>query len=516
MQKIITLLAFALISLSNLSMSPADTPQATIEAIASKDLLAVGYVDLKTVDLGACLDWANQQNLVPPDIAPQVMALTGAADEFLRQAKNAGADHVFALVRQEDLNLNGRPLFVVSVADGHDANETLKSLRQSLGLLAIPNFEMEAWNNMVLGGTANQIAQAKTKPVVERPDFANAWKKFGGRDAGLMIFGNSDTRRVVRELWPSLDAPFENITGKLIADSLTSGGLSLDLPADLGAKVTLQTTDTASANVFRNAVNELKKIGLASDGKYAAMIPPNVAGALAAIGPEVSGNEVVLDLGPVLNDKAQLNGLLQPILSDSQPDQRENKMRQIMLAMHNFESAYQSFPAYAIVDKDEKPLLSWRVQILPFLEHTELYNKFKLDEPWDSPHNIKLVNEMPVLFADHSQELAELNKAGKTRFVVPFGERCIFSGAQGAKLGQITDGTSNTVAVVNVVPDAAVIWTKPVDWNVDLKAPKKGLFNEAHTTAHIARADASVTLVTSDIDSKQLKGLLTKDGGETP
>ena len=43
-----------------------------------------------------------------------------------------------------------------------------------------------------------------------------------------------------------------------------------------------------------------------------------------------------------------------------------------------------------------KPLLSWRVHLLPFLEENELYEQFKLDEPWDSPHNIKLLDQMPA------------------------------------------------------------------------------------------------------------------------
>ena len=516
MQKITTLFAIVLMSLVTVSIAGADTTQSTIEALASDDLLAVGYVDLNKVDLGACLDWAEKQKLVPPDVAPQMMAITGAAEEFLRQAKKAGANSVFALVRQEDLNFNGRPLFVVSIAEDHDANRTLKSLRLSLGLLAIPNFEMEVWNNMVLGGTPEQIAQAKTKPTADRPDFENSWQKFGGRDAGLMIFGNPDIRRVVRELWPQLDAPFENITGKLIADSLNNGGLTIDLPADPKAKVVLQTADSDSANTFCGALRELKKMAISSDSEYSAMVPPAGIAALSAIIPEVSGNDVVLDLGPILNDEVQLTRLLEPLFKGRRQDQQQNKMRQIALAMLNSESAKRSFPAYAIFDADEKPLLSWRVQILPYLEQKELYEKFKLDQPWDSPHNIELVNQMPPIFADPSLDLEELNRAGKTRFAVPFGESCIFSGTQGTTFGQISDGTSNTIAVVNVTPDAAVIWTKPVDWNVDLEDPKKSLFDDLHPTAHIARSDGSSEVLSSSISAETLKGLITIDGGEVP
>ncbi len=62
-----------------------------------------------------------------------------------------------------------------------------------------------------------------------------------------------------------------------------------------------------------------------------------------------------------------------------------NNLKQIALAYHNVHSATNTFPPPAIADKDGKPLLSWRVAILPYVEQQELYNKFKLDEPWDSP-----------------------------------------------------------------------------------------------------------------------------------
>ena len=62
-----------------------------------------------------------------------------------------------------------------------------------------------------------------------------------------------------------------------------------------------------------------------------------------------------------------------------------NNLKQIGLAMHNFHDSYGGFPAAYSTDKNGKPLLSWRVHILPFVEGQALYRQFKLDEPWDSP-----------------------------------------------------------------------------------------------------------------------------------
>ncbi len=75
-----------------------------------------------------------------------------------------------------------------------------------------------------------------------------------------------------------------------------------------------------------------------------------------------------------------------------------NNLKQIGLALHNYHSATNGFPAAAITSKDGKPLLSWRVAILPFIEQQNLYNEFHLDEAWDSPHNKALIARMPKTY----------------------------------------------------------------------------------------------------------------------
>ena len=82
-----------------------------------------------------------------------------------------------------------------------------------------------------------------------------------------------------------------------------------------------------------------------------------------------------------------------------------NKLRsvsdlmEIMLAMDNYKDSTDAFPPAAICDSDGKPLLSWRVAILPFIEQDALYKQFKMDEPWDGPNNSKLFSQMPKNYA---------------------------------------------------------------------------------------------------------------------
>src|SRR5262249_3382628 len=84
----------------------------------------------------------------------------------------------------------------------------------------------------------------------------------------------------------------------------------------------------------------------------------------------------------------------------------KNNLRQIGIAMNNCDAQSGQLPPGAIYSKDGKPLLSWRVALLPYLESGDptLYGRFHLDEPWDSPHNIKLLNEMPAVYRAPTDE----------------------------------------------------------------------------------------------------------------
>ncbi len=75
-------------------------------------------------------------------------------------------------------------------------------------------------------------------------------------------------------------------------------------------------------------------------------------------------------------------------------------LKKLALAIHNYADVHQGLlPLAATVGKDGKALLSWRVELLPYLGENELYNQFKRDEPWDSPHNRQLLSKMPAVFA---------------------------------------------------------------------------------------------------------------------
>jgi hypothetical protein len=191
--------------------------------------------------------------------------------------------------------------------------------------------------------------------------------------------------------------------------------------------------------------------------------------------------------------------------------QSMNNLRQIMLAMLNHESARKTLPAHANYSADGKPLLSWRVHILPYMEQQTLYNKFHLDEPWDSEHNKQLIAQMPPVYLDPSSGLSTAE--GKTRYLGVKGPGMVFNGTKdGVSIREIKDGTSNTIAILQVNNARAAIWTKPDDWELDEKNHMVGLSNSMHFAAGFC--DGHILMLSDGIDLPTFKSMLTIGGGE--
>lgn len=194
-----------------------------------------------------------------------------------------------------------------------------------------------------------------------------------------------------------------------------------------------------------------------------------------------------------------------------------NNTRQICLASLNYESANMRFPSNLSLNNPEAgENLSWRVHILPFLERQDLYDRFNLDEPWDSPTNIALIAEMPEVFQHIELEL----QPGYTVFQMPTSPAnsetpaILVEGEKGVGFGSISDGSSNTILVMEVSESAAVPWTKPEDWQFDPDNPAHSL-GDAFPGVFIAGlCDGSTHAIERDVAPEALKPLITRSAGD--
>jgi hypothetical protein len=190
----------------------------------------------------------------------------------------------------------------------------------------------------------------------------------------------------------------------------------------------------------------------------------------------------------------------------------QNSLKQLGIAMHNYHSTYGRLPPFAIADKDGRPLLSWRVALLPFLEQGPLYRKFKLDEPWDGPNNKKLLPLMPRLFEIPGVKTDDPDATFYQVFVGP-GAAFEPDLRKKVRFADITDGTANTLLIVDAAE--AVPWTKPQDLFFQADKPLPRLGGHFADGFNGCMADGSIRFFSGKLtgDERSLRALIgIRDG----
>lgn len=231
--------------------------------------------------------------------------------------------------------------------------------------------------------------------------------------------------------------------------------------------------------------------------------------------PAANGDRVELAFDSVqldINSSATAARLLMPAViaarHAARRAQSSNDLRQLSLAMLNYESVYGSYPPAVLYKEGSPHPYSWRVAILPFLEQQALYNLYRFDEPWDSEANKKIAETVVPVFQSSFDEPGSTNSS----YFVLTGPETVFAGKEGTKLREITDGTSKTMLIVEA--KRAVPWTKPEDIPYAANKPLPELGGWMPNLFLTAFCDGSVQTMTQDLDDKMLRSMITKAGKE--
>ncbi len=190
---------------------------------------------------------------------------------------------------------------------------------------------------------------------------------------------------------------------------------------------------------------------------------------------------------------------------------------QIKLALHNYHETHGTLPPAYVADANGRPMHSWRVLILPFMEQQSLYARYNFAEPWDGPSNIKLLNSMPSNFACPSR-FSE-NPTNLTSYVTITGPGTMFPDAGSVKFADVTDGLSDTLMIVEVA-NLDVPWTAPIDLDIrkmsmKVNDPKRPCISSPHPGgANVVFGDARTVFLYEGIPEASLRALITIAGGE--
>jgi prepilin-type processing-associated H-X9-DG protein len=196
-------------------------------------------------------------------------------------------------------------------------------------------------------------------------------------------------------------------------------------------------------------------------------------------------------------------------------------LNQIGMALHNYHDKYGSFPPAYVADENGRPMHSWRVLLLPFIEETALYEKYRFDEPWNGPHNKKLADTILPIFNCPSDEHGGTGNASTmTNYVVVVGAETAWPENGATAFKDFTDGLSKTLLVVEVA-NSGIHWMEPRDLQVLQMAPtvnaKSGQgISSPHTGgAQVLFADGHVQFITENLSADDLRALLTRHAGDT-
>jgi prepilin-type processing-associated H-X9-DG protein len=194
-----------------------------------------------------------------------------------------------------------------------------------------------------------------------------------------------------------------------------------------------------------------------------------------------------------------------------------DSLRDIRIAMNGYQAKYGTYPPPYTVDKQGRRMHSWRALLLEFLDR-DLYAKYDFNHPWNSPHNLTVADMMTRNGPYHCPSEAP-EKSLWTSYVMIVGPTAFGNGSTGRKPDEITDGLTNTLAIVEMSP-SGILWTAPYDLNVAemsyrINDPDQpGLRSRHSEGVVVVFADGHIQYIANGLDPDLLKALTTINGGE--
>lgn len=454
-----------------------------------------------------------------PAIKPEIELLQEKWQAATRFMAAQDVEHLYLVASLAEHK--GHLLFgVVPGCTQADAQPLVDVLTHARGALSqftsrgmVPEVQTQIIDGALVIGTATTLRRLAMETEHTRP-FPLA--KPNDQAAIQLTAGlHPDFRRALSEMLPRLP---KWLGGGSTADAL-AGIESIELSVASHPAVALQfTVNTTDAKISSQIPIRLARLMGALEATHSDSANlDRLLKATALLEPQVSDRQVTWSIASDDKQANQVAAALAPYVSTALIDSARatalNNLRQLMLALHNYQSAFKRFPSVNENQPGESKL-GWRVKILPFIsdELGQLYQEFHHDEPFDSPHNRQLIPKMPSVFRC---PLSRSDYAdGKSNFRLPSSAETMWPIDRDVTFRDITDGTSNTIAIIEVDDEHAAVWTAPEPYAIDLDQPWVGLGGHFPGGVYYARCDGSIGFLPQQVPANILRALLTRAGGE--
>jgi len=503
-----TLLVLALLAIA---IPPATAqekfdPAARAKVVApliDEQTVAVLHVDLARMPVDALFAKALE---ILPELEPGLAEPRREISRSLKELEPVAGKEFYIVLSLADVGLSAPTVPLITMPLKPDADE--KAIAK---VFEYPNVAKKRVGNFLVIAAPETMKRLEGLKPQPRPELTAAFEAAGDTGAQVLLFVPAYARRAIEELMPELPKEIGGGPSTILTRGIRWIALGGDIAPQLSGRLVIQSQDAQAAEALRNKWVEGFK--LAGQYKEVRHFVPQFDKLAALLTPKLAGDHVTITLDAAAVDTV-LHALMKPLAAAEDASRREQSTRnlqQIGNAMHSYHDAHKCFPPAYTVDKQGKPLLSWRVLILPYLDNSALYNEFHLNEAWDSPHNRKLAETIiPV----YTSPLSRLRNS-KTNYLLPIGPGTVFGGKQPPKLSDIKDGTENTIFVVEVDDQHAVIWSKPDDLPYDPKEPLRGFRGMKDGFAALY-CDCHVQFIPVTVDPKSLRAFFSAAAGDSP
>lgn len=453
----------------------------------------ISELDLEKIEPETIADWAARRLNQPADQLQQSPPARMAI-QIVSSLRDAGVRHIYVTISTRSLADRG-PIVILPCDDPARVEAIVRPL-----IAAVPErlgFGVRAAENAVLTGPTAAIERVRESTEIHRPELLQKLASADQLDHHAVVSLPTEARQSLIALWPDRApeaSPIEFSPSQLAAD-LQSLTLSWSLPPEANVIATIEATDAAAGTRIKSLIGDILELAPAVGETL--MISRGDEQFTVETTPETVTMMPKVLFGPLAQQMKQKS--------------LSNQMKQLALAIHNYHSVHDHIPPRCYTDREGNPLSSGRVAMLPYLEQQPLYEKFQLGQPWDSAANKKLLQEMPEIYASGRESAAK----HKTRFRFPSFPGSLWHGdGPPRRFKDITDGMSNTIAMIHAPADAAIEWTDPAEWEIDPNDPASDVFGDRQEVL-VMMFDGSVrTFTREELPNENLKALLTIAGGE--
>lgn len=480
-----------------LAASPdAQTRADAVAPLVEDDTVIVVHADLSRISPQPLLDLLY-------DVSGAITRIEGW-DDYAKALLQIGVKDAYAILPPKIL-FTRHPQMVLAIPMGSAVQEA--TIRTSLSLTG--NAGRKVDNLLALGIGCN--VPTEFRPVA-RLELATAFEAVGDAAAQVAVILPAGTDRVLEQLLPQLPDQLGGGSSDVVARGVRWAAIGIDPAPKPRVRLVVQSENAEAAAALAARLGELAP-RIAQSEEARTQIP-DLDAVVSFLAAKVDGSRLILESDKdVATFGRALAVLTRPLKQSEAIINVTDDLKSIGLGLMNYEQAKHEFPMPAIRSADGKPLLSWRVAILPHLGLNRLYREFHLDEPWDSPHNRALVDKMPDVYR------MPLSKAerGSTHYLLPAGNGAAFDLDKPTTFKDITDGSSSTIMVVEVDDGHAVPWTKPEDWPFDPANPTRGLGHFFDNGFWVTICDGSARWFELPSDPKgieRLRAMFTRAGGE--